>query len=39
LVQTSPVVQAFVSLHVVPFGAFGFEHAPVAGLHEPATWH
>jgi hypothetical protein len=19
--------------------AFGFEHTPVAGLHEPATWH
>ena len=25
-------------MHVVPFGAVGFEHAPVAGLHVPATW-
>ena len=32
-------VQAFPSLHVVPFAAFGFEHTPVAGLHVPATWH
>jgi hypothetical protein len=27
------------SLHVVPFGDVGLEHAPVAGLHVPATWH
>jgi hypothetical protein len=27
------------SLHAVPFAAFGFEHAPVAGSHVPAAWH
>jgi hypothetical protein len=27
------------SLHAVPFTAVGFEHAPVPGLHVPATWH
>jgi hypothetical protein len=32
-------VHAFASLHTVPFGAFGFEHVPFAGLHTPATWH
>jgi hypothetical protein len=32
-------VQALPSLHVVPFEAVGFEHAPVDGLHVPATWH
>ena len=32
-------VHAFPSLHVVPFAAAGFEHAPVAGLQVPATWH
>jgi hypothetical protein len=32
-------VQAFPSLHDVPFGAAGFEQSPVAGLHVPATWH
>jgi hypothetical protein len=30
-------VQAFPSLQAVPFSAFGFEHAPVVGLHVPAT--
>jgi hypothetical protein len=37
--QVSPVVQALPSLHVVPLGAVGFEHIPVAGLHVPARWH
>ena len=37
--QASPVVQALPSLHDVPFGFGGFEHAPVAGSHVPATWH
>src|SRR5579863_1780176 len=37
--QASPTVQAFPSLHVVPFAAVGFEHVPVVGLHVPATWH
>jgi hypothetical protein len=31
--------QALPSLHVVPFAAVGFVHAPVAGLHVPAAWH
>ena len=37
--QVSPVVQALPSLHVVPSVATGFEHAPVAGSHVPATCH
>src|SRR5215831_5902036 len=37
--QVSPVVQALLSLQVVPFGAAGFEQMPVAGAHVPATWH
>ena len=37
--QASAVVQAFPSLHVVPFAAVGFVHAPVEGLQVPATWH
>jgi hypothetical protein len=37
--QVSVWVHALPSLQVVPFGALGFEHAPVAGLHTPATWH
>ena len=37
--HVSLCVQALPSLHAVPFGAFGFEHVPVAGLHVPATWH
>jgi hypothetical protein len=36
-VQTSVVVLGLPSSHVVPFGAFGFEQTPVAGLHVPAT--
>ena len=35
--HVSVMVQAFPSLHVVPFGALGFEHSPIAGLHVPAT--
>ena len=37
--QTSPVVHRFESLHGVPFAAVGVEHAPVLGLHVPATKH
>jgi hypothetical protein len=37
--QLSVCVQAFPSLHVVPFAATGFEHAPVAVSQVPATWH
>ena len=37
--QVSPCVHALLSLHAVPFGAAGFEHAPVLVLHVPATWH
>src|SRR5262245_23997370 len=37
--QVSPVVQALLSLQVVPFGAAGFEQTPVAGAQVPATWH
>jgi len=37
--HVSLCVQAFPSLHDVPFAATGFEHAPVAVLHVPATWH
>ena len=37
--HVSACVQALLSLHAVPFAAAGFEHAPVAGLHVPATWH
>jgi len=33
------VLQMRPSSHAVPFGALGFEHAPVAGLQTPATWH
>src|SRR5438874_759617 len=32
-------VHALLSSHVVPFGLAGFEHAPVDGLHVPASWH
>jgi hypothetical protein len=32
-------VHALPSLHAVPSGAFGFEHAPVVGSQVPATWH
>jgi hypothetical protein len=37
--QVSLCVQEFESLHTVPFALFGFEQAPVAGAHVPATWH
>jgi hypothetical protein len=37
--QVSLWVQALPSLHAVPLFAVGFEHAPVDGLHVPATWH
>ena len=37
--QVSPVVQAFPSLHVVPFALAGFEQTPVAVLQVPALWH
>src|SRR5205814_1115890 len=37
--HVSVLVQASPSLHAVPFGFAGFEHAPVAGLHVPASWH
>ena len=37
--QASPAVQALLSLHDVPPGAFGLEQIPVAGLQVPATWH
>src|SRR5262249_2806186 len=37
--QESLCVQALPSLHAVPFDAVGLEHAPVVGLHVPATWH
>jgi hypothetical protein len=37
--HVSPVVQAFPSLHDVPFPAVGFEQKPVAASHVPATWH
>src|ERR1700722_5100462 len=39
LVHTSPVVQGFWSLQVVPAGASGLEQVPVDGEHVPATWH
>jgi hypothetical protein len=32
-------VQAFPSLHAVPFAATGFEQAPLEGSHVPAMWH
>jgi hypothetical protein len=34
----SVCVHELLSLQLVPFGAVGFEHAPVDGLHVPATW-
>jgi hypothetical protein len=37
--QVSVSVQAFPSLHDVPFAAAGFEHTPLDVLHVPATWH
>src|SRR5262249_5855698 len=38
LLQVSGFVQALLSLHAVPFGAFGFEQLPVAGSQVPARW-
>jgi hypothetical protein len=35
--HVSVCVQASPSLHAVPFGAVGFEHAPLVGLHAPAS--
>jgi hypothetical protein len=37
--QASDGVHALPSLHVVPLGTAGFEHAPEVGSHVPATWH
>jgi hypothetical protein len=37
--QLSPVVQALLSVHVVPSVAAGFEQMPVPVLQVPATWH
>jgi hypothetical protein len=39
LAQASVCVHALPSSHALPSGFAGFEHAPVAGLHVPATWH
>src|SRR6058998_324237 len=38
-VQWSAAVQALPSSHAVPSGLAGLEHAPVAGLQVPASWH
>src|SRR5207248_3180096 len=38
-VEWSAAVQALPSSHAVPSGLAGFEHAPVAGLQVPASWH
>src|SRR6266403_2150069 len=37
--HVSPVVQGLPSSHDVPSAFAGFEQAPVAGLHVPASWH
>jgi hypothetical protein len=37
--QVSTWVQALPSLHAVPSGLDGLEHAPVEGSHAPAVWH
>src|SRR5438093_182247 len=37
--QVSDRVQALPSVHALPSGLAGFEHAPVAGLQVPASWH
>src|SRR3989442_1776010 len=37
--QVSNRVQALPSVHALPSGLAGFEHAPVAGLHVPGLWH
>src|SRR5262249_29247583 len=36
--QASPLVQALLSSQVVPFGAGGLEHWPVAGSQVPTRW-
>ena len=36
--HVSTLVHPLPSLQRVPFGAFGFEHEPVAVLQVPATW-
>src|SRR5438552_1129894 len=38
-VQWSAAVQALPSSHAVPSGLAGSEHAPVAGLQVPGSWH
>ena len=37
--HVSPCVQPLPSLHGTLFAFAGLEHAPVAGLQVPATWH
>src|SRR5438093_607598 len=37
--HASLTVQASSSLHALPLALAGLEHAPVAGLHVPASWH
>src|SRR5690349_16569715 len=37
--QISVSVHALLSLQLVPFGAAGFEHMPVAGSQLPTAWH
>ena len=37
--HVSVCVQAFASLHDVPFVFSGIEHAPVDVLHVPTSWH
>ena len=32
-------LHGFVPVHAVPSPTVGFEHAPLLGLHVPATWH
>jgi hypothetical protein len=36
--QASPVVHASPSSQGVPLATVGFEHVPVAGLHDPTSW-
>ena len=37
--QVSEVVHALPSLHTEPSSLGGFEHSPLAALHEPGLWH
>ncbi len=37
--QLSPVVQALLSVQLVPLAAAGFEQVPEAASQVPATWH